>query len=218
MTQTRRALIASALALAATPALAAAEKKTVEVGKAFPYLENYWKIPAAERSRFAVVYYLSRDSKPAVGLTGAIVQGATRTPFSTGAGGRAMRLPTLAQIKAKAKLELEAPASAKFSVSMVIEPTTRPAAELSAADLALSVTQAAKGAKKVAGLMGMAMPTLDRIVFKGVTAGTVVHDDGRTAPLRVVKGLPVFEPGKLKTAKTLRFARAPSQMMVGAPD
>ena len=66
MSQTRRVLIASALALAAVPAWAA-DKKSVEVGKAFPYLENYWKLPAGERSRFAVVYYLKRDGRPAAG-------------------------------------------------------------------------------------------------------------------------------------------------------
>ena len=53
LSQTRRALIASALALAATPALAA-DKKSVEVAKAFPYLENYWKLPAGERSKLHI--------------------------------------------------------------------------------------------------------------------------------------------------------------------
>lgn len=218
MTQTRRALLATSLAFAATPALAADEKKSVEVGKVFPYLENFWKIPAAQRSHFTVAYYLSREGKPAAGLTGAIVQGATRTPFSTGPGGRVLRLPTAAQLKAKAMLELDVPASTKFSMKMLIEPLARPAAEMSATELAVAVTQAAKGAKKVAGLMGMAMPTIDRVVFKGVSAGTIVHADGRTAAMRIEKGSPVFEPGRLPTARTLKFAKAPSQVMMSAPD
>jgi hypothetical protein len=216
--QTRRALLTSALAFAATPTFAAAEKKSIEVGKAFPYLENYWKIAAAERSRFTVAYYLARDGRPAAGLKGTIVAGAARTPFSVGAGGRVATLPTLAQIRAKAMLELDAPATARFNMSMVIEPSARPAAEMDAQALALAVGQAAKGAKKVAGLMGLAMPTLDRVIFKGVSAGTVVHADGRTAALAMQEGSPVFEPGKLRTARTLRFARVPTQMMMGAPD
>ena len=217
MTQTRRALLASAAALAATPAVAAANK-TVEVGKAFGYLENYWKLPAAERSRFVPAYYLMRDGKPATGLKAVIVHGAVRTPVNISARGRVTPLPTLAQIRAKAKLEIEVPASTKFSMTMAIEPALRPAAEMSASDLALAVAQASKGAKKVAGLMSLAAPTLDRIVFQGVTAGTVVHTDGRSTALPLMGTKPYFAPAKLKTAKTLRFDRAPYQMVVGAPD
>jgi hypothetical protein len=213
MSQTRRVLIASALALAAAPALAA-DKKSVEVGKAFPYLENFWKLPAGERSRFTVVYYLKRDGRPAAGLRGAIVLGATRIPVSVGATGRVSPLPTLAQIRGGAKLEFDVPADTRFSMGMQIEPTARPAAEMSAPDLALAVTQAAKGAKKVAGLMGMAMPTIAAVAFKGVSAGTVVHADGRTAALPVKEGMPFFQPGKLRTAATLKFARAPSQLLL----
>lgn len=213
MSQTRRALIASALALAAAPAWAA-DKKSVEVGKAFPYLENYWKLPAGERSRFAVVYYLKRDGRPAAGLRGAIVQGAARTPVSVAATGRVSPLPTLAQIRGGANIEFDVPADTKFSMSMQIEPTVRPAAEMSAPELALAVTQAAKGAKKVAGLMGMAMPTIAAVAFKGVSAGTVVHADGRTAALPVKEGMPFFQPAKLRTAATLKFARAPSQLLL----
>jgi hypothetical protein len=55
VSQTRRALIASTLALAASPAFAA-EVKSVEVAKVFPYLENYWKLAAGERNRFTVAY------------------------------------------------------------------------------------------------------------------------------------------------------------------
>ena len=210
---TRRALTAVALSDAASPALAAG--KSVEVGKAFPYLENYWKLPAAERSRFITAYYLKRDGKAASGLTGTIVQGATRTPFRVGAGGRVATLPTLAQIRAKAMLEFDVPESTKFNMSMVIEPTARPAAEMNAAELAAAVTQSSKGARKVAGLMGLAMPAITAVLFKGVASGTAVHADGRTTALPTVKGMVVFEPSKLKTAKTLRFPKVPAQLLLG---
>ena len=217
MSQTRRFVIASALALAAAPALAA-DKKSVEVGKAFPYLENYWKLPAADRSRFVVVYYLKRDGRPAAGLKGAIVMGAERKPVTVGASGRVSPLPTLAQIRGKAKIEFDVPADTKFSMGMQIEPTARPAAEMNAPDLALAVTQAAKGAKKVAGLMGMAMPTLDAVHFKGPASGQAVLADGRVVALPVVKGNPVFVPSTLRTARTLRFPRAPTLAMFGTAD
>ena len=209
----RRLFLASALAFAATPALAAG--KSVEVAKAFPYLENYWKLPPKDRSRFVLAYYLKRDGRPASGLNGVIVSGGTRTPLRIGADGRVAPLPTLTQIRAKAKLEFDVPESTKFNMSMVIEPLARPAAEMNAADLALTVAQAARGARKVAGLMGLAMPPIDAVLFKGVASGTVVHADGRTAALPRRDGLVVFQPSALKTAKTLRFPKAPSQLVLG---
>ena len=210
----RRAFLAAAAATAlAGPALAAGSK-TVPCDKAFPFLDNYLKIPAAERTRFTLAYYLQVDAKPPKNLKGWLGEGAARAPVPIAADGRVQRLPTLAQLKAKTPLSFDVPETTKFSVNMVIEPLVRPAAEISAADLALAVAQAAKGAKKAAGLMSVAVPKMESVVFKGVSAGTVVHADGRTAALPVIKGSPVFEPGKQKGATTLKFARAPSQMMI----
>lgn len=211
---TRRTLIATALAAAATPAFAAAGK-SVEVSKAFPYLENYWKLPAAERSRFVLAYYLSREGKPAAGLRGEIVQGSTRTPFQVGAGGRVTTLPTLAQIRAGAKLEFDVPASTEFRMIMAMEPRARPAAEMDAVELAACVAQASKSARKVAGVMGLAMPPINAVLFKGIASGTAILADGRALVLPKAKGMPVFEPSRLKTARTLRFPKAPAQLQLG---
>ncbi len=215
--QTRRLVLMSGLAAAAAgPALAQAGQKSVEVAKAFPYLENYLKLAPAERSRFTVAYYLATEGKPAAGMKGWIAHGGARTPVTVRADGRVLPLPTLAQIRGNAMLHLDAPASAKFNVSMTVEPIVRPAAEMPAADLAQSIDQAARGAKRMAGLLGVAVPKFDRVVFRGVASGTAVLAGGRTAALPVVKGTPVFEPAKLKTAQTLRFPRAPSQVLIGA--
>lgn len=217
MSQTRRALVASILAFAATPALAEA-KKSVEVGKAFPFLENYLKLPAAERSRFTVAYYLKRDGRPAAGLKGAIIMGAARTTLTVQASGKVAPLPTLAHFRGGAKVEFDVPEGTRMSMNLSLEATMRSAAEMSAAELALAVAQSAKGARKAAGLLGVAMPAINAVHFKGVSAGTVVHADGRTTALPVRDGSPVFQPEKLRTAATLRFARAPTQLLLGPAD
>lgn len=211
----RRLLIAGLAAAAAGPALAQAGGKSVEIGKAFVYLENYLKLPAAERSRFTVAYYLASGGKPATGIKAWIVHGGARTPVAIGEHGRVMRLPTLAQVRGKAMLHLDAPAATQFNMSMALEPLLRPAAELPAADLALGVVQASKGARRMAGLLGLAVPRIERVIFKGAPSGVAILADGRRAPLPLQKGLPVFEPAKLKTAVTLKFPKAPTQMMIG---
>lgn len=216
MNQTsRRAFIVAAAATAAAgPALAQANK-SVSCDKVFVFLENYLKIPAAERDRFILAYYLRIDGQPPKGLNAWLGAGAERIPVPIAADGRVQRLPTLAQLKAKTPLVFDVPDSTKFSLSMTIEPVARPAAEMKAADLAAAVAQAAKGAKKAAGLLGAVAPKMESVTFRGVAAGTVVHANGSTSALPLVKGQPVFQPGKLKTAAILKFAKAPAQMMIG---
>lgn len=215
MIQSRRRVLAGLLALAAAGPALAAGKKSVEVAKVFPYLENYLKLPAAERSRFTLAYYLQRDGRPAAGVKGALVQGEVRTPLAVNAAGRVSPLPTLAQIKARAMVEFDVPENTRFSMSLAIEPLMRPAAELSAAELALAVTQAAKGTKKAAGLMGVAMPAITAVHFKGAAGGQAIDANGRATTLPVVSGAPVFEPAKYSNARTVRFSRAPTQMSLG---
>lgn len=212
MRMSRRALLAGAGAFAAAGPAAAEE---APIDKGFPYLEQYLKLPAAERDRFALAYYLSRDGKPAAGVKVSIVDGAAHTPVSIGPKGRMERLPTLAQLQSKsAKVVIDAPEGAKLSLTLSVEPTVRPAAEMSAADLAASVAQAARGAKKAAGLIGFAVPKLQKIRIYGGAGGQAVFADGSARPLPVEKGAAVFEPAVLKGAAKLRFTTAPERLVI----
>lgn len=216
-TTTRRGVIAgAAAALVAGPALAQTPgPKVVEAAKVFPYLENFLKLPAADRSRFTVAYFLMQNGKPVTGVRAWLLNGDQRIPLPIAADGRVGRLPTLAELRAKAKVELSASPETRFSVNMAVLPLMRAAAELDAAELARAVEQANASTKKAAGVLGLAVPKFDRAVFKGVTSGSIIHTDGRTTAMAVVKGSPVFDPDKARTAKTLKFARAPSQIMIG---
>lgn len=215
MTQlSRRGLIAAVAASAvAGPAFAA--ERLVPVGKIFPFLDVYLKIPAAERSRFTMAYRFTAGGKPAAGLKLSIVEGGQRTPLPVGPDGRALRLPTLQQLQSKAQVAVEAAAGQKFGVSLSVEPLVRPAAEMSAPELAMAVTQAASGAKRAAGVMGFAVPKFERVWLFGAQGGQVVYANGAKAALPVVKGAPVFDPAAHRNAKTLLFAKAPARMEIG---
>jgi hypothetical protein len=69
MSATRRDMILTAAALAVAPgaALAADDKKKPgpPLKKVFPYYDLYLSIPAAERSRLVMAYYLKVNGKPA---------------------------------------------------------------------------------------------------------------------------------------------------------
>jgi hypothetical protein len=211
----RRGWLAGLLTLAAAPALAAdpaPAAKTVEVGKVFPYLDRYLRLPAAERDRFVMAYYLTRDGKPAAGAQGWIDDGGRRVRIPFGANGRAERLPTLEQLQAKRRLGFDGAAGAKFGMSLSLEPAAQPAAELSATELAASVAQATRALKKAAGLMRMAVPTFDAVAFPGGQGGEVVFADGRAAALPIEKGVPVFKPAAHPGARTIRFRTPPRQL------
>ncbi|HYF22422.1 MAG TPA: hypothetical protein VD929_03395 [Caulobacteraceae bacterium] len=205
----RGLIVALALTFAAIAGFAAAAEKTFELKKGFPYLENYLKLPAAERSKFVMVYRYKLSGAPQEALKLAVVEGQSRSLIPVAADGRVTRTPTLAQLKSKARLDVDAPKGAKLDVNLTMEPVARPAAEMDAAELRAAAAQATKGAKKAAGLVGMVVPTFDRVVFKGATGAEVVYADGRKAALPVVEGSPVMDVAKHPTARTVRFAKVP---------
>jgi hypothetical protein len=201
----RRDLLAALVAALATPTLA--ETQTVEIGKAFPYLENYLKLPPAQRDRFRVAYRFMTPNGPAV-VRLWLLEGGRQIPVPISSDGLIERLPSLAQLTARTKVQVETPTGQKTAMALLLEPILAPAAELRAADLVAALTQAAAGAKKVGGLVGFAIPKMDRVRFVGAQAGEVVYADGRRAALPVVKGDPVFDPAAWKAVASLRFGRA----------
>lgn len=208
----RRAVLAGmAATLVAAPAAAAG--KLVEAKKVFPFLEAYWKLPPAERSRFRMAYAFKLDGRP---LTGGmwLVDGAQRVALPLRADGRVERLPTLAQLD-RAKIQVDVPEKSKVGVSLSLEPAMAPAAEMDARELAAAVAQAQVGAKKAAGLMALAMPKIRGVAFHGVASGEAELADGRRVALPLVKGVVSFDPKAMARARVLRFPRAPARVEIG---
>lgn len=207
----RRLLLSGLAAAAAFPATAASKTKVVPLKKLFPYLDAYYALPAASRTRFELVYRLVATGSAAVGV--AYVGAGGRVAATLGPDGRILRLPTPAMLKGGYQAELTAPEGVKISLDMEIEPTLRPAAEMDARELSAAIGQAAEGVRKSAGVLGFAAPKMQRVVFKGAQGGVLVTASGRTAPLPVVRGSPVFDP--TPDARTARFTRRPSSMVIG---
>jgi hypothetical protein len=166
MTPSRRfVLIAAAISAFATLAAAPAPEKTIAVGKAFPYLENYLKMPAGERSRFTLGYFLTVGGKPATDVKVWLVEGGKRTPMPIGAEGVVLRTPNLGELERNATVVLGASPDTKFGLQLVIEPLVPRSAEMDAQALALAAVQADAGVRKAAGVLGFAAPHMRRIYF-----------------------------------------------------
>lgn len=214
----RRVLLAGLTTLAATPAFADAAKgggiKSVEAKRLFPFYDRYLAIPAAERTHFGMAYTLRREGGTLEGVQATLVDGGRRTPIRIAPSGRVLTLPTAAQLRS-GRVEFNLPENARFGMSLAIEPTARLAEEMSAADLKKAVEQAAAGARRAAGVMGFAVPRLDRIVFAGVGSGQAVSADGRAQALPAQNGGPAFVPASHPQASVLRFPSAPRSAQIG---
>lgn len=211
--QTRRTLLTLMGALALAPPAAATDGKQVDAKKVFPYLEAYLKLPAADRSRFRLAYYFRSNGKPLTAPAW-LVDGAQRQPLIIRPDGRAERPPTLAQLE-RGKVQIDVEPGSKVGVNMSVEPTLTPAKDMDARELAAALSQASTGVRKALGVLAMAMPKLEVILFHGVTTGEAELADGRRMALPVVKGVVTFDPAKLAGAKMLRFARAPGRVEFG---
>jgi hypothetical protein len=154
------------------------------------------------------------DRQPSPALRLVIAEGASRTPLPIDAFGRIARLPTAAQLRSGAKAEITGPQGHKFGLTLEIEPSLAPAAEMDARSLALAAQQATAGARKAAGVLGFAAPRLDRVVFEGAAGGQAVDAQGKTTPLQVVKGDPVFDPARQPSARIIRFSRPPHRLFL----
>ncbi|MCF8506705.1 MAG: hypothetical protein K9G59_17490 [Caulobacter sp.] len=216
MTLDRRTLIVSAAAVALSPGAAlAADKKAPPVRKVFPYYDLYLGIPAAERSRFVMAYYLKVNGQPAGGQNLYLVMpGGARTLLTQAADGRFTRLPTLAELKDGVLDADRKNAADKFSVSMEMQPVVRLGETVAAADLVAALDQCNTAIKKRAGVIGFAVPRMEQVIFVGAGSGSAALAGGRAAPLPLFKGMPFYRPSDLTGAQTLRFAKPPARAIL----
>ena len=215
----RSVALLAAAALALTTASAFAEdaapagQKVVQVTKVFRYLDTFLEVPLEQRSKIKVVFQLMRDGKPAVGLHPVLLDGDQRIPLPLSATGRFERLPTLDQLNRKLKLSVDAPADAKLGIGIAIESAVPPAQEMSAPDVATSISQVNGTVKSAVGALSILAPKFVRASFTGAGSGVAIAADGRQTPLPLgKKGAPIFEPAVQKGAVKLRFAKVPSKV------
>jgi hypothetical protein len=202
------------LALAAMPVVAWAQTKPpVKLSKVFGFLDRYLAIPPAERNRFVLAYTFMLDGKPAGGLRATILEAdGRRTPLALAPDGRALRLPTAAQL-ASASLVADVPAGTKLGVRLGLEPLIAPAQELAARDLEQSLVQANAGMAKAGGLIAFALPKLTGVSFLGAGSGKARLANGSEVPLPVADGAPFYDPKALKGAAVIVLARVPGRLV-----
>ncbi|CAN5240533.1 hypothetical protein BH09PSE2_BH09PSE2_15870 [soil metagenome] len=170
-------LAIAAPALAQAPAAAAAEGKSVGATKAFRYLDKFLEVPASQRSKIRVNFYLKRDGRAAVGLHPVLVDGDQRTPLPLSASGRFERLPTLDQLRRKPTLVIDAPADAKLSNKVEIEAEVKRGTEIDAAEVTEAIRQVGGVVRSTVGALAVLMPAV-RASFPGAGSGVAINASG----------------------------------------
>jgi hypothetical protein len=213
----RRALLAAPLALLAAPLLpgaAFAAEKMAPIGKIFPYLDAFLKMPAGERTHVRVDYYVLRDGKPPVGLQAWFVApNGQRSPANLTADGRFLRIPTLAELQGGLQVAFNADAGAKMGIRLELGPAAHPAQEMEAHELAVSIDEVNRVIGKAAGPMSLVAPKMAQVVCVGAPNGLAVFPDGHTQPLGVFKGQAAYNPLSVRGATKVRLIKPPSRLV-----
>jgi len=218
MSATRRDMILTAAALAVAPgaALAADEKKKPgpPVRKAFPYYDVYLGVPAAERSRFVMAYYLRVNGKPTSGQKLYVVMpGGARTLLTQAPDGRITRMPTLAELKdGVLDADRKSPTD-KFSLAMELQPVVRLGETVATADLVAAIEQCNTAIRKRAGVVGFAVPKMEQVLFAGAGSGEAIAG-ARVSPLPAFKAYVAFKPADHAGAQSLKFGKAPVRALL----
>jgi hypothetical protein len=200
----------AAVTVVATATPLRAEEISVPVGKAFPFLENFLKLPPAEKTRFRMVYAPRFDGKPLPAQKATLVEAnGTRTPLPIGADGYYERTPTLAQLK-DARVLLDGPKGAKFGTTMSFVTTLKPSTEYEVRELVATVDETNATIRKNAGPAAMLAPKMGGIAFRDGEGAVAVYPDGRTKPLPAFRNTPVFWPEDFAGAARVRLTKAPS--------
>jgi len=218
----RRHLLAVLAAGLAAPGLALADDpQRIPLSKAFKYLDFYLALPPTLRSRFYLVFKALRNERPAPDLKLAIVGQGPPQPVPLDGSAQVTRLPTLAQLKSDADLQVWWGGPFRFATE--IRPDVAPATRLDVGQLDASLNQATAAIVHIAGPFSAMAPKLDTVLFPDAGSGQIVFADGRTAPLPIAHqwkslgAVPYFRSTTAPGARAVALAKAPSRLLLSVP-
>ena len=210
----RVALVLCLLALA-WPAHAV--ERLVPAKRLMPWFDYYLGMAEARRDRFRPAYQVLVDDRPYTGAV-VLVDGARRTPLAMGPDGRFDQFPTLAELKRRPLLALDAPAHARIKADLGVEALAPHGVEIATAPLRQAIDQLNTALKGAAGVLSFAVPRFGRAFFIfGGRAGAAVAADGSALPLPLGEDAPVepfWSPSRQPSAVAVRFPAAPARVML----
>jgi hypothetical protein len=205
------AVLISALAAVGFVANASIGDGVVAAERLFPELDHYYAVPAAERSKVALSYALTVDGKPPAGLRLVLEVGGRRTLLPLAGNGRIERVPSATDFAAHARIVVQGPPGRhNVEIEPNLQTSIAPAREISAADCALAVAQVKAASRKIMGLRGFFLSRVKAVTFPGAGSGVALLAGGRIVSLPRLNGVPAYDPAVIRSARSIRLARAPT--------
>lgn len=214
----RRVFLAAAAAFAAAPGLALADVKTYTLKKAFPFLDGYLSLPPADRTRFYLAYRAYRNKRPVTDVKATLVAAnGARTPMTVDAHGVVERLPSLAELRSRATIEVDDP---QVVLGTELRAALPSSTRVDVGEIAAALAQVNAAIVKLAGALSFVAPKFTAAYFPDAGEGRAMTGDGRaevlplfTAP--VLGPVPYFEPASLSGARLVVLDRPPSRVLLG---
>lgn len=219
--------ILSTAALSASPLMAqnvenGIYRQEVTADKAFPLLKGFLGLPHAERDAINLNYVIRIKNGSPSDAQILLKHGGQTQELKVLSDGRISPLPTLAQIRSGARVEVSGPETLSVAMRLRVYSTATPAKTMETAPLVKAVDQTNRVARKVGGVLALALPRQDRVFFEGAGEGTVTLADGSTQALpktpkpdMVPAGSPYFVPSAFKNATSLSFTNTPKRILIG---
>ncbi|MBE7218157.1 MAG: hypothetical protein INR64_06780 [Caulobacteraceae bacterium] len=201
---------------AAPAPAAAASVQTRATLRAFPFLDLYYKLAAARRTRFTVAYRWRAIAPD--GVTWAPAQAALefageRRPIASSPLGWLERAPTAEELSAHPPVSLSGPAG--WRLGMILAPQLRVTlgASVDPAEVLAAADQFERGTHS-AGPLTVVIPHFRRVLFVGAAGGRLVDGDGRATAIAPVKGELFASLAALRAAAAVRFDTPPERVLL----
>jgi len=226
------AAVALALATAPLPSFAASKPVTqngittqqAKASEAFPGLQKFLSLPTADRSQVNVYYVLRIKKCDASKVRVTLTSGGQTTTLNVARDGRVTPLPTLAQLNSGATITTSGPETCTVGMKIKVFSPQGQKQDYDAAGLATGIKQGNNAMGKIAGVLAVGLPKLDRAVFVGGRDGVVEFANGQKKPLpkttqagEFPAGTPYFIPSQFAGAVKIHMSAVPSAVMFDTP-
>ena len=220
------AVSAAMFASAAVPALAqnGMITNTGKASDAFPGLQKFLNLPAAERSQVNVYYNLRIKHCDASQVQATLNAAGKSVPLSIARDGRVTPLPTRDQLNNGATLTMTMPQTCTIGPKIKVYSTQPAGRAFDAAGLSQGIRQGNSAMSKIAGALAVTLKKLDRVYFVGSNDGTV-EVNGQAKPLpkttaggEYPTGTPFFVPSDMPGATKITLNRPASVALFDTPE
>ena len=207
---------AAAVAPAPAGALQAAVRER-PAGRAFPFLDLYYRLGAAKRTLFTVAYRWRAVAPDDCAWRPAAVTlrtpGQAAAPIAVSPLGWLERVPTARELALHPQVELSGPEGWRLAMILAPQAVLGDPAAATPADIVAAVDQFERGVR-AAGPVAYAIPRFGRVLFAGAAGVSLVDGGGRAVRLPAVRGEVFARVADLRAAAALRYDTPPERVLL----